>query len=110
MADDKPTVKTKAKAPTGKGKGFDPETGKPWGVDPETDELVSVTPAGLQAYFGLNEKDADALYCRIAGINQGSVFFNPVNEPFDYRPPLNIADLKKEWNDKVQKILSDLKA
>lgn len=103
-------TKARFKVPTGKGEGFDPETEKPLGVDPETDELVSVTPAGLAAYYGLKTKEADELYRKIAGINHGSVFFSPNNEPTDYQPPLNIVDLKKEFREKVDKVLSEVKA
>src|SRR6476659_2373667 len=101
----KPPQVATVKMPTGTGHGFDPDTEKPWGVDPETDELISVIPSGLMALRGLSAEEADDLYCRIAGIDGGAVFFSPANEPKDYRPPINISSLDGKIRAKVDKIL-----
>ena len=104
-----PSATKKTSLPTGTGDGFDPETEKPWGVDPDTDELLTVLPGGLKVLFGLSAEKADELYCKIAGIDHGAVFFNPANEAKDYRPPINISNLKGKQREKVDKILGEVK-
>jgi hypothetical protein len=111
VSNPKPPAVAPFKVPTGTGEGFDPETEKPWGVDPATDKLSAVTPSGLMTYYGLTPEEADALYCKVAGVNHGAVFFNPANESPSYRPPINIVnpDLAPEVRAKIDKILSQLK-
>ena len=73
------------------------------GVAPETGEIVSVTVETLMAAKGLSEKDAGALYARIA---KAGGFFNPDSEPYDYRPALGIHGLKGKQREAVDKLLA----
>jgi hypothetical protein len=106
-ATDSKTSSNPAAVPGAPPEGIDPDTGKPFGVDPDTGELVSATPKGLAAHFGLDAQAADDLYCRLAGVNGGATFFNPRNEPKAYRPPINIADVSGPAKEQIEKILAE---
>lgn len=84
--------------------GVDSETGLFDGVDPDTKERVSVSVEGLKAEFGdeLGEKK----YLEIAGVNGGSVFFNPYAEATSYRPPLGISKVPDDVKPKIAAILA----
>jgi hypothetical protein len=69
--------------------------------------LVSATPKGLAGFYGLDDAAADDLYCQLASIQHGSVFFSPGNEARFYRPPINIADLTGEAAVERDAILAD---
>ena len=72
------------------------------GIDPETREIVSVSPATLQAAKGLSKDEAWDLYARIA---RAGGYFNPGDEPTDYRPDLPLKGLRGKHKEAVEKLL-----
>lgn len=88
-----------------KGKdGVDSATGLFEGVHPEDKSRVSLTLAGLQAEFG--KKLGEKKYLEIAGMQGGSVFFQPASEATSFRPPLGLTGLNAERRAIVDEILS----
>jgi len=99
MADETEVKKAKTVRP-----GFNDKDEAYAGVDPASGIRMAVTFFGLRDEFG--EEKGREMYRRVAGIRNGSVFFNPNTEPTDYHPNLPIHNLSPELRAEVDNILS----